>query len=222
VLDEGLKKIINEKENLKTYDYDNDLKGKDEQINQIISQYQDRMERMRKENEEAELKRKQMNDKIKLFQKEADEHKVSLENEKLKFEESIRDVIQNTSEIVIQMKNTLEVDLSDDSLGEEVYVKIKSYIENIYKEDENSKWVGELRSFISKTLLAFHDIIFKQISIENNFAQQKVKWQNTLDQLIATNQEETNKSIFNILYRIEKYRPVKGGKSTVIPKDINT
>jgi hypothetical protein len=66
-------------------------------------------------------------------------------------------------------------------------------IVNIVKVDDN-KWVQELRSFISKTLLSYLDITFKQISSDKNFAAQKIKWQTTLDQIALSHEEELKKS----------------------------
>ena len=93
------------------------------------------------------------------------------------------------------MKNTLEVDLSDDSLQDEVYNKIKEMIVNInsIEEPTNSYWLKELRSQMSKNLLSFLDIIFKQINLEKNYSAQKLKWQLTLDQISLSHEEELKK-----------------------------
>jgi AraC-like DNA-binding protein len=117
------------------------------------------------------------------------------------YEQSLKDIMQMNSEIAIQMKNTLEVDLTDDTLQDEVYNKIKEMINNTTKIDEptNSKWLQELRLHLSKNLLTFLDIIFKQINLEKNYASQKFKWQSTLDQISLSHDEELNKSNYFLL-----------------------
>jgi hypothetical protein len=173
--------------------YTKDMKSKDETITQIINSYEDKMRRLSEENEKNEKKILSLNEKIKKTLRDIEEIKINNENEKRKSEQAIREAIVSNSEIVIQLKNAFEVDLSDDSLQEEVYQKIKEMIVNIVKVDDN-KWVQELRSFISKTLLSYLDITFKQISSDKNFAAQKIKWQTTLDQIALSHEEELKKS----------------------------
>jgi hypothetical protein len=55
----------------------------------------------------------------------------------MKYEASIKEIIKATSEIVIQMKNTLEVDLSDEEIQEEVYNKIKEMLNGLIKTEKN-------------------------------------------------------------------------------------
>jgi hypothetical protein len=66
-------------------------------------------------------------------------------------------------------------------------------------EDQNySKWLFELKLFLSKSLMSFHDIIFKQINLEKNFLSQKTKWQVTVDNIALGHEEETKRSKFII------------------------
>ena len=73
--------------------------------------------------------------------------------------------------------------------------KIKEMIVNInsIEEPTNSYWLKELRSQMSKNLLSFLDIIFKQINLEKNYSAQKLKWQLTLDQISLSHEEELKK-----------------------------
>lgn len=184
--------------------YTKEMKTKDETITQIINSYEDKMHRLSEENEKNEKKILALNDKIKKTLKDIEEIKNNNENEKRKSEQMIRDTIVNNSEIVIQLKNAFEVDLSDDSLQEEVYQKIKEMVMNSCSgsglskthtnTSEENKWVQELKSFISKTLLNYLDITFKQISQDKIFASQKNKWQTTLDQIALSHEEELKKS----------------------------
>ena len=175
-----------------------DLKSKDDTISQIILQYEDKMRRLSDENERNEKKISSLNDKIKKTIKDLEDAKNNFENEKKVYEHAIRETIGVSSEIFIQMKNTLEVDLFDDNLQDEVYEKIKEMIVNITKVEDNvnCKWIYELRSYTSKTLLSYLDTIFKQINLDKNLIAQKSKWQNTLDQISLSHEEELKKGNF--------------------------
>ena len=69
-------------ENIKTYDYLKDIKSKDETISQIINQYEDKMQRLSKENENNEKKILTSNEKTKKLIKEIEEIKINFENDK--------------------------------------------------------------------------------------------------------------------------------------------
>jgi len=157
------------------------------------------MQRLTKELEMDGKKIMALNEKCKKLTKEVEDAKVLSDMERRKYEESIKEIIKSSSDIVIQMKNTLEVDLSDDSIQEEVYNRIKEMLNGLCKsdkqEDQNySKWLTELKLFVSKALMSFHDIIFKQISLEKVFSAQKIKWQSTLDNIALGHEEEMKKS----------------------------
>jgi hypothetical protein len=152
------------------------------------------MKRLTKEIENNEKKILASNEKYKNLLKEIEEVKVDNRQERIKYEESIKDIIRQSSEIVINMKNTLEIDLSDENIQQEVYNKIREMIGILTKEDPLSKWLSELRSFINKSLSSFLDIIFKQIHLDGVFSSQKIKWQNTLDQISLSHEEEIKKS----------------------------
>ena len=156
------------------------------------------MKRLSNELENGEKRVLNLNEKNKKLQKEIDEWKIQIDCEKKTFEQSIKEIIQSSNEILIQMKNILEVDLSDENIKQDVYRTIKESIINLEgdksKQSEYSKWLIELKSFISKSLLSFLEVIFKLVNQENVFDMQKQKWQNTIDQLILSQEEEKNKS----------------------------
>lgn len=199
LLDDKFKETLNSNSSIKTYDFVKDIKSKDETISQIINQYEDKMQRLSNENENNEKRILTMNEKMKKFNKEMDDLRSNFENEKSDYEQAIKDIIQVNSEIFFQMKNTLEIDLTDDSLQDEVYNKIKETINeklvNPSSIEETSKWLLELRSHLKRNLLSFLDIIFGRISLDKNYSAQKLKWQNTLDQIALSHEEELNKSI---------------------------
>ena len=61
---------------------------------------------------------------------------------------------------------------------------------------EDWKWLTELRSLFSKTLMNHLEAIYKEISLEENLASAKVKWQQTLDQIVLSHEQEINQSIY--------------------------
>lgn len=203
ILEENFRVSLNQNPSIKIYDYNLDLLQKDETLNKIITTYDDKMQRLSKELENNEKKILAMNEKNKKMQKEVDEIKLNYENEKKLHEHNLREIIQQYTDIVIQLKNTLEVDLSDETLKEDVYNKLKEGIQNIEKTEENWKWLGELRLSIAKAMMIFHDITFKQINLEENYSQQKTKWQYTLDQVLLSNEEEINRSNSILKFRDE-------------------
>jgi len=96
-------------------------------------------------------------------------------NEKRKIEQSIKEAIQLTSDITIQMKNMTEVDLSDESLKLEVFKNQESVIHSITSNLEDCSWVVELRSHFVKILGDFLKLINKYVTLENNFYHNKVR-----------------------------------------------
>ena len=187
---------MNSNESINTFDYKKDLEWKEETINQIVNQYEDKMQRLTNELENNEKRIFAVNEKCKKLSKEIEDSKMNMEMEKRKYEDSIKEIIKTSSEIVIQMKNTLEVDLSDEQIEEEVYNKIKEMLNGLSKNDDQnySKWLTELKLFISKSFMSFHDIIFKQIRLEKIFSAQKIKWQTTVDHIALGHEEEMKKS----------------------------
>ncbi len=152
------------------------------------------MKRLSRELENTEKRIQTLKDADKHLKDELKEMKINCDNEIRKYDMIIKYIIETTSETINQMKNTLELDLSDDSLRDELINNIKEQINKIKPKntDELSKWIIELKSYISKTLLTFLEIIYKHITLENNMSCQKTKWQQTLDQLVLSHEEELN------------------------------
>ena len=111
------------------------------------------------------------------------------------YENSIQNAIQISNDILIHIKNLFDVDLSDESVRTEVYNRIDKSIENIIDvtNKESSPWQRELIVFHQKLLKNNLDTVFKIVDIELSELNQKSKWQNTIDQLILSQQEEKNK-----------------------------
>ena len=120
----------------------------------------------------------------------------------------IQEIIKNSSEVSILLKNSLDLEYLDEDMEQEVFSNIKSYLDIIqsvefndekYKlkyntEQFNSKWMEELKSFL---ILLFKSLIeksFKLLKLNNEFQDQKEKWQSTLDKIIESHEEEMNNS----------------------------
>ena len=71
------------------------------------------------------------------------------------------------------MKNLTEVDLSDESVRKQVINEIKEEITSFSSQNEYF-WLNEMRVCISKTFLAFLDVINKKINLELHIESQKV------------------------------------------------
>ena len=84
-------------------------------------------------------------------------------------------------------------------------MQIKEEITSFSSQNEYF-WLNEMRVCISKTFLAFLDVINKKINLELHIESQKVmkrtniqeKFQTTLDQTINMNEEEFQQSNFYI------------------------
>jgi hypothetical protein len=139
-----------------------------------------------------------LTDKNKKLYKELEDLKLAFENEKKGYEVSIQNILQSCAEVGLQVKNTLELDLSDEILKEDVFAKIKEEIKKINKT-EDWKWLTEMRSLFAKTLMNHLEAIYKQISLDESLATAKAKWQQTLDQIALSHEEEINQSIYYLI-----------------------
>ena len=88
VLDEEFKKVLLNNENIKTYDYSNDIVKREETINLMMKQYEDRMNRLNNELVNSENKFFQANKNYKM-----------LEDLKSNWENCIKEVIQSRYKI---------------------------------------------------------------------------------------------------------------------------
>ena len=91
-----------------------DNKSKDETLNQIILQYDDKMKWLSSEIESNGSKIPSLNEKNKKLTKEFEDMKQLFENEKREHEISIQKILQSCSEIGLQVRNTFVLDLSDE------------------------------------------------------------------------------------------------------------
>ena len=179
-------KEISSNPTVKTYDYNKDLKSKDEYLSQIILQYEDKLKRILKENELNESK-------IKAVRTSNDSLLKELTSEKEKYELSIQNSIQGSNDILVHLNNVLDVDLTDESVKNEVYSKMKTLIDNLSSHSSDSTWYKELIVFHQKVLRSYLDTVFKMVEVELKEMSQKNKWQSTIDQLILSQEEEKNK-----------------------------
>ena len=174
IIDEDIKNLINLEDKIKTYDFKKDIEDKDETLRQIIVQYDERIQRLRQELENNEKKIHNTNILLKKQVNEREEIKSDAINERKKIELSIKEVIQLTSDITLQIKNMIEVDLSDEGLKQEVFKNQETVIQNLNSNMEDCTWVIELRSHFIKILTDFLKLINKYVTLENNFYYNKV------------------------------------------------
>jgi tRNA(Ser,Leu) C12 N-acetylase TAN1 len=180
VLDEEFKKVLFSNESIKTYDYINDIVKREETINLMMKQYEDRMNRLNTELVNSENKFFQANKNYKNSVKEVEDYKKTFDDLRLTWENSIKEVIQSrynrtdiSSDISNQMKNLGEVDLSDDNVRKQVFNEIKEEI-NKFSSQHEYQWLNELRMCISKNFLSFLDLTNKNLSLERHIESQKV------------------------------------------------
>ena len=179
-------KEINANPTIKTYDYIKDLKSKDDYLGQIIIQYEDKLKRILKENELNESK-------IKALRTSNDSLLKDLTVEKEKYEQSIQNSIQGSNDILVHLNNIFDVDLTDETVKNEVYAKMNNLINNLSNLQADSTWYKELIIFHQKILKNYLDTAFKIVDVEMKELSQKNKWQSTIDQLILSQEEEKNK-----------------------------
>ena len=197
-LDKELIKQLKNHPSIKLYDYEKDLKNKDDYLTQIIKQYEEKLKNLNTENENLKNKLKELqNNQIK-FNKDSS-------NEKLLIENSIKTMIEKSNEINIQLKNIFDTDnLNDDIVIKEIYSKIKENINNLKKiydtnyinSNSNSNniniWLNELNNFIILLLNELQDNIFKIVEKEKEESLEKNKYQKTIDEIMLNHQDEKN------------------------------
>ena len=197
-LDKELIKQLKNHPSIKLYDYEKDLKNKDDYLTQIIKQYEEKLKNLITENENLKNKLKELqNNQIK-FNKDSS-------NEKLLIENSIKAMIEKSNEINIQLKNIFDTDnLNDDIVIKEIYSKIKENINNLktiydtnnINSNSNSNniniWLNELNNFIILLLNELQDNIFKIVEKEKEESLEKNKYQKTIDEIMLNHQDEKN------------------------------
>ena len=197
-LDKELIKQLKNYPSIKLYDYEKDLKNKDDYLTQIIKQYEEKLKNLIKENESLE-------NKLKELQKNQFEINKEYSSEKLLIENSIKMMLEKSNEINIQLKNIFDTDnINDDIVIKEIYSKIKENINNlksIYDSNNlnsNSNpnniniWLNELNNFIILLLNELQDNIFKIVEKEKEESLEKNKYQKTIDEILLNHQDEKN------------------------------
>ena len=195
-LDKELIEQLKKFPSIKLYDYDKDLKNKDNYLMQIINQYEAKIKKLAKENEDMQNNLKE----IQLNQNQINEEKIRIEN-------IIKNILEKSNEINIQLKNIFDMDniSNDESVIKEIYSKIKENINNLKLVDEMNNinqnnndnniniWLNELNNFIILLLNELQDNIFKILEIEKEDTQEKNKYQKTIDEILLNHQDEKNK-----------------------------
>ena len=186
-LDKELIEQLKKFPSIKLYDYDKDLKNKDNYLTQIINQYEEKIKKLTKENEDMQNKLKE----IQLNQNQINEEKLRIEN-------IIKNILEKSNEINIQLKNIFDMDniSNDESVIKEIYSKIKENINNLKLVDEMNNiniWLNEINNFIILLLNELQDNIFKILEREKEDTQEKNKYQKTIDEILLNHQDEKNK-----------------------------
>ena len=196
-LDKELIEQLKNFPSIKLYDYDKDLKNKDNYLTQIINQYEEKIKKLTKENEDMQNKLKE----IQLNQNQINEEKLRIEN-------IIKNILEKSNEINIQLKNIFDMDniSNDESVIKEIYSKIKENINNLKLADDMNNtnqnnndnnniniWLNELNNFIILLLNELQDNIFKILEREKEDTQEKNKYQKTIDEILLNHQDEKNK-----------------------------
>ena len=199
-------------QSIKIYDYDKDLKSKDNYLTQIINKYEEEIKKIKKEKGEIEEKLKALQSKQNNIDNEISKEKENNEN-------IIKNIIEKSTDINFQLKNIFEIDnfSNDDSVTKEIYSKIKENIHNLksindindsnqYNNNINinsnpnnmSIWLKELNNFIIILMSELLDSTFKIFEKEKEESQEKNKYQKTIDEIMINHQDEKNKLFLQI------------------------
>lgn len=203
-------------DNIMIYDFEKDIKTKEETLQQIILQYDERIRRLNAEIEsyaEAVAENKD----IKALSI------VEVERTRNFFEFGIQEVIQSCSDAFTQLKNVKEVEFTGEDLKKEVFTKLSKLIDELKSNDvkigsnfnsnsssgkinyssnltssiygiSSKKWVNEIKIFCCQILKYLMDSQFKYVGLQEELNEQKIKWQTTLDQIIISQDEELHSS----------------------------
>ena len=192
-------------QSIKIYDYDKDLKSKDNYLTQIINKYEEEIKKIKKEKGEIE-------EKVKALQSKQNNIDNEISKEKENNENIIKNIIEKSTDINFQLKNIFEIDnfSNDDSVTKEIYSKIKENINNLKSICENmnininsnpnnmSIWLKELNNFIIILMSELLDSTFKIFEKEKEESQEKNKYQKTIDEIMINHQDEKNKLFLQI------------------------
>lgn len=201
------------------YSYEKEIKQQEETIQQIILQYDERIIRLKNEVENYEKS-------FLAFKDSKNASSKVIDNLKLFYDEGMKTLIRNANEVFLLLKSSSEIDYSDDQMQVDLFSNMSKHIEEFKQSDIigstksvisndssmsisnnisnlnevfNAKWLNELKLFTANLLKSYHDSLNSLTKTNNELIDQKTKWQNTLDQLIANNEVELNSSKLNFV-----------------------
>ena len=210
---------INLDEGIPCYSYEKDFLKSDETLNLVIQQYDERIHRLKNEIELYEQNFLQYKD-IK------SNSALLLDTLKNFYNNGIQNIIASSNEIHCLIKNTSELEFSDEYSRHEVFKNINSHIDILKKSSQEDvdeynslvnkklgsnnvqlilnqggeifqhKWLTELKNFIFTLLKNYKDSLYKQVCMYDEFYEEKLKWQNTIDQIMMNNANDLNSSKF--------------------------
>lgn len=210
---------------IESYDFEKQIKNSDETISMIIEQYDERVKRLKNENEKYEeiiMKNKEIKA-MSVFE---------VERTRLFFEKGIKEVIIQLDEIKNHIKNVNEAGFLEEDIKKEVFSKLKQRIDDIKQRKISSnhinsdqtkdlkviseseslfgvtspRWILEIKDFILSILTIQYENMIKHQSLTEELYEKRVKFQNTIDSLIKSNEEEG----------LSKERVIESLKETII------
>lgn len=231
VKDELIKDFFNENDleealkSIETYDFDRQIKNCDETISMIIEQYDERVKRLKNENEKYEemiMKNKEVKAMC-MFE---------VERTRLFFEKGIKEVIIQLDEVKNHIKNVNEAGFLEEDIKKEVFSKLKLRIDDIKQREismnlinndqtkdlkliseseslfgqTNNRWIMEIKDFILSILTLQYENMIKHQCLTEELYEKRIKFQNTIDSLIKSNEEEG----------LSKERLIESLKETII------
>ena len=192
-------------QSIKLYDYDKDLKNKDNYLTQIINQYEEKLKKLKEEKDQIEKK-------LKSLQSIQDNINNEINKEKTYNENIIKNIIEKSNDINNQLKNIFDINnfSNDDSVIQKIYSTIKENINNLKSICNNMDininsntnnmniWFNELNNFIIILMRELLDNTFKIFEKEKEVSQEKDKNKINIDEIMLNHQDEKNKLFIQI------------------------
>ena len=192
-------------QSIKLYDYDKDLKNKDNYLNQLINQYEEKLKKLKEEKDQIEKK-------LKSLQSIQDNINNEINKEKTYNENIIKNIIEKSNDINNQLKNIFDINnfSNDDSVIQKIYSTIKENINNLKSICNNMDininsntnnmniWFNELNNFIIILMRELLDNTFKIFEKEKEISQEKDKNKINIDEIMLNHQDEKNKLFIQI------------------------
>ena len=192
-------------QSIKLYDYDKDLKNKDNYLTQIINQYEEKLKKLKEEKDQIEKK-------LKSLQSIQDNINNEINKEKTYNENIIKNIIEKSNDINNQLKNIFDINnfSNDDSVIQKIYSTIKENINNLKSICNNmdininsntnnmNLWFNELNNFIIILMRELLDNTFKIFEKEKEISQEKDKNKINIDEIMLNHQDEKNKLFIQI------------------------